>query len=39
MEDEEYFGVDDDGNPIRENITITEISYTLDDPSATTIKV
>jgi hypothetical protein len=33
IEDPEYFGYDSKGNPIREKIVLTEITYNLDDPS------
>ena len=39
IEDTEFFGYDESGNPIREEIVLTEIVYNLDDPSATTVKV
>jgi flagellar capping protein FliD len=30
MEDEEYFGYDEEGNPYREEVVLTEINYVLD---------
>lgn len=39
VEDEEFFGVDSDGNLIREEVVITEISETLDDPTQTQVTV
>ena len=30
---------DDDGNPIRQSVTLTEITYNLDEPDKNTIKV
>jgi hypothetical protein len=31
IEDEEYFGYDENGDPYREEVVITEISYSLDE--------
>lgn len=39
IEDTEYFGYDLDGNPFREQVTITETIENLEDPSKNTIKV
>jgi hypothetical protein len=39
MEDEEFFGYDEAGNPYREEVVLTEINYYLDEPDKTTIKV
>lgn len=39
MEDEEFFGYDEEGNPYREEVVLTEINYYLDEPDKTTIKV
>jgi hypothetical protein len=39
IEDIEFFGCDKDGNPIHEQITVTETSENLDDPTKNTIKV
>lgn len=39
MEDEEYFGYNEDGTPYREEVVLTEINYYLDQPEKTTIKV
>jgi hypothetical protein len=40
IEDVEFFGYNDtDGSPYREEIVLTEISESLDNPSQNTIKV
>lgn len=39
MEDTEFFGWRADGRPYQEEIVVTEVSYSLDDPSKNTIKV
>lgn len=39
IEDEEYFGYDEHGNPYREQVFLTEIDYYLDEPDKTSIKV
>lgn len=39
MEDTEFFGWDNKGRPYKEEIIISEVSYSLDDPSKNTIKV
>jgi hypothetical protein len=39
VEDTEFFGYDTDGNPHREQITITETTEHLDDPTKNSIKV
>lgn len=39
IEDIEFFGLDPDGNPYQEQITITETQENLDDPSKNSIKV
>jgi hypothetical protein len=39
IEDEEYFGFDEEGNPYREEVVITEITYNLDEFDKDSIKV
>lgn len=39
MEDPEFFGYDEDGAPIREEVVLSEITYNLDSPEKNTIKV
>lgn len=39
IEDVEFFGEDENGNPIREEIVLTEITHSLDNPDGTSIKV
>lgn len=39
VEDPEFFGYDDNGMPIREQIVLTEITYNLDSPDKNSIKV
>ena len=39
VEDTEFFGYDKDGNPYQEEVTITETSENLDDPTKNTIKI
>ena len=39
IEDPEFFGYDEDGNPIREDVTLTEITYNLDSPEKNTVKI
>ena len=39
IEDEEYFGYDEKGNPYREEVFLTEINYYLDEPDKTSITV
>lgn len=39
IEDVEYFGYDDDGNPYREEVVITEINYVLDELDKDTLKI
>lgn len=39
MEDTEFFGWQKNGRPYQEEIVVSEVSYSLDDPSKNTIKV
>jgi hypothetical protein len=39
VEDEEFFGRDENGNIVKEPVTITEISENLDSPDKNLIKV
>ena len=39
IEDTDFFGYDNNGNPIREPIVLTEITYNLDQPEKNNIKV
>jgi hypothetical protein len=39
VEDTEFFGYGEDGNPYREEVVITEVVYALDEPDKNTIKV
>jgi hypothetical protein len=39
VEDPEYFGYDENGNPYKEEVVLTEIVEYLDEPDKTTIKV
>ena len=39
VEDGEFFGYDDDGNPHQEKVTIAQTSENLDDPSKNTIQI
>ena len=39
VEDGEFFGYDDNGNPHQEKVTITQTSENLDDPSKNTIQI
>ena len=39
VEDEEYFGYDEYGNPYREEVVITEITYSLDEVEKDSLKV
>ena len=39
IEDTEFFGYDNNGNPIREEVILSEITYNLDEPDKNTIKI
>ena len=39
VEDPEFFGYDDDGAPVREQVVLTEITYNLDQPEKNSIKI
>ena len=39
MEDPDFFGYDINGAPVREDVTLTEITYCLDQPDKNQIKV
>lgn len=39
VEDPEFFGYDDNGAPIREEVVLSEITYNLDEPDKNSIKV
>ena len=39
VEDPEFFGYDENGYPVREDVVLTEINYNLDAPEKNTIKV
>lgn len=39
VEDPEFFGYDEDGAPIREEVVLSEITYNLDEPDKNSIKV
>jgi hypothetical protein len=39
IEDEEYFGYDENGNPYREEAVITEVTYALDEIDKDSIKL
>lgn len=39
VEDPEFFGYDDNGAPVREQVVLTEITYNLDQPEKNSIKI
>ena len=39
VEDTEYFGYDENGNPCREEVVLTEMTYNFDEPEKNSIKV
>lgn len=39
IEDEEYFGYDENGNPYREEVVISEITYSLEETDKDTIQI
>ena len=39
IEDSEFFGYDENGNPVQEDVVISESSYNLDSPDKNTLKI
>jgi hypothetical protein len=39
VEDPDFFGFNDDGTPYREEVVITEVVYSLDEPDKNTVKI